>query len=283
MVRYFNAYKNETKSGINRKHSANSPFVPAQIAGSFLAKIFYQKELFPLQIPLGEITFHLVQQRTVPKEGLSKMAQVTYGDNFGLNLSDIPERNLVVLVQQAVNHRMGNQVDSNVVGKIRAAVAGKDGKATDVEQAAIAAYREANKDQVQAWVDELRAEVFKNILSGDLSVRQGGPRKDPVEKEYDDLLLANIAARLMKGNVVAGKTIPAVVAKLRKMTAEETVQFKGGQTRTLAQLRTATEATHGEAIRKEADRIVKERNRMAERAAKQAEAAEGDSAEALGF
>lgn len=211
------------------------------------------------------------------------MAQVTYGENFGLNLSDIPERNLVVLVQQAVNHRMGNQVDSNVVGKIRAAVAGKDGKATDVEQAAIAAYREANKDQVQAWVDELRAEVFKNILTGDLTTRQGGPRKDPIDKEYDDLLLANIAARLMKGNVVAGKTIPAVVAKLRKMTAEETVRFKGGQTRTLAQLRIATEATHGEAIRKEAERLVKERNRMAERAAKQAEAAEGDSAEALGF
>lgn len=211
------------------------------------------------------------------------MAQITYGENFGLDLSMIPEKNLVVLVQQAVNHRLGNQVDSNVVGKIRAALANGDTKASDVETAAIAAYRAANADQVAEWTNALRAEIWQNILTGDLTTRAGGPRKDPVEKEYDDLLLANIAARLIKANVLNAKSVPAGVAKLRKMSAEDTVTFKGGVTRTLTQMRTATEASHGEQIKKEAERIVKERNRLADRAAAQAEKAEGESAEALGF
>ena len=188
-----------------------------------------------------------------------------YGEHK-VEIAAIPEAVAHAFLQRTFAHKMGNEVAANVTAKI----VGKDGLAnSDATRDQIKAWRESHAEQVSAWENELRTKLVADILSGEVGTRSTGPRLDPVEKKFQQLLVNHIKALLPKG--------------MKFPKDDETVlTFSNGETRTRSQMLTNAEATFGEKLRKDAERLVKEEQRMAARAAAEAEKSE-QTASALGI
>ena len=146
-------------------------------------------------------------------------------------MADIPHGNLAILVQRSLNHIFKNERD-----------------------AAVKVGANGDETQIARLREEWETAKRNLILTGVLGTRQGGPRLDPVEKQYRSLLLAYV------------KTTFAAYVKSKGLATkfptdnETTVQI-GKSTRTLPEMLAKAEASQGEELRKQAARIVNERNR----------------------
>lgn len=187
------------------------------------------------------------------------MTTITYGDDFSVPVASIPEAVQHLLLQQAFNHRMGNQADAQVTTRIRAA----EGDEVDV-----AAWRKANPDRVAAMLREVRQATVDRILSGELTQRASGPRLDPVEKEFASLVRASLKSKLESHGFKMPKKL------------EDSIVFPDGS-RTLAEmLQKTAEGPDAPKLRERAERIVRDRERAVKAAAPAGAEA---SAAALGF
>lgn len=197
---------------------------------------------------------------------------ITYGSH-SLEHSDIPEVSRLRMLQTAFNHIMGNEVASQVVGRIRDALKG-EGKAADVTIDAIKAWRadKSNEVQLDAWEKQYRDEKVKAILDGTLSVRAAGSGtvRDPVETASRAIAKMEISAILANnGAKFPGKDATVTIGN-------DTLSGDDLIARRLAH------PEHGPRIRKAAEQKVAQDRRLRDNAAKAA-GGEGGLAESLGL
>ena len=193
------------------------------------------------------------------------MATLKYGEDFSVETDAIPDAIKTALMQRTFAHKMGNEVSAAVVSRVRTAIGNPDATKDAVE-----VWRTANAAQVTTWERELRAGIVKSILDGTMGVREGGPRKDPVDTKFDMLVLQYVRSVLKAG----GKKLPK---------DDETILDLGnGVTRTRSQMIANAKASQGDRLRREAEKMVREEQRLADRAEKEAAKPEMN-AEALGI
>jgi hypothetical protein len=202
-----------------------------------------------------------------------KMAngQLTYGDNVTIDFGALPVTSQHALAQYGLSHFLGNVQAAKMVARIR-----RDGIGdTEATSDMVSAWRKANTETVSVWTKEHLDAALAELHDGTVGTgRVGGPRKDPVETKLAALVLSDIRARL-KGN-------GSLLKQFNKAKADDIIDFGGGVTRTRAQMIASTVASSGAALRKEAEKLVKEEARLAERAEKSVDKAEA-TPEALGF
>lgn len=196
-----------------------------------------------------------------------------YADNT-IDFSKVPQPSIEALLSKGVTHFLGNEQASKVtawktkVTDERAAEAKKNGtEATPLTEA-----------EIEAKKNEFVTKALQAIYDGEIGAGRG-PRLDPVEREFRSLVDAHIA------NTLAGNGIK--FPKGRKLPGDdETIQFANGQTRTLEQMRENVSKTHGDRLRKDAEKRVADiakKAAQAKAAAEKAAAAGPVSAEDLGL
>jgi hypothetical protein len=176
-----------------------------------------------------------------------------------VDFSKVPQASLEALLRKGVTHYLGNEQASKVTAwkqktaDERAAEAKKNGtEAAPVTDA-----------EIEAKKAEFEAAALAAIYDGEIGAGRG-PRLDPVERELRALIDQHIA------NTLAGNGIK--FPKNRKLPAEgEVIEFANGQTRTLEQMRENVQKTHGERLKKDAEKRVKDLNAKAEKAKAEAE------------
>ena len=151
--------------------------------------------------------------------------QFTYGNDAALTIDVVNDEIICKLAQRGYNHIMGNECHS---------ACPKDGEEADWTKARI----------------EWRVAKVKQILDGTLGMREGGPRKDPVEAKFDALVVAFVKAQLK----AHGHKFPK--------TDDEVIDFGNGQTRTRPQMIARAKETQGEKLMAEARRQVAAESRM---------------------
>lgn len=170
---------------------------------------------------------------------------VSYTDRITGKIYNVNvHENLVpVYVRRTVAHILGNEVKSAIPTN------GED------------------ENHAQA-VDEWRLKKIAKIESGEALVREGGPRRDPLEVEME----AEAIRRLKAAAKAQGQKLPT------KMDGE--YQFANGMTLTLREMVDRKLGKEGEDIERVAKRLITERDRAAR---KQAEQTKENTAEAFGI
>jgi gas vesicle protein len=120
---------------------------------------------------------------------------------FKADITTLPPLSVKSLCQQALNHQLSNMVDASCNAWVRVEMlkykSSNSKDATAGEKAeitkAITNWREANKEAYEAKRLEYQTETWKKILQGyELGTR---PRLDPVEREYNNLVMQAVRAR----------------------------------------------------------------------------------------
>ena len=196
------------------------------------------------------------------------MTTLTFDNGkYTIDTSAVPAASIAVMLQQAFNHRLGNQVASAVVARAK-----NETGNPDLDREGMKAFREANAGLIAEWEHELRQGVVADIMAGTLGVsKERGPRKDPVEKEFNSLVLSFVKASLKQ----SGRKLPK--------DDETVLNFGNGITRTRSQMLANAAASQGERLYKEAEKIVTERARLEARMSRDAAKSEDQSPEALGI
>lgn len=196
------------------------------------------------------------------------MTTLTFGKGkYAIDTSAVPAASIAVMLQQAFNHRLGNQVASVIATRMK-----NETGNPDLDRESMKAFREANAALIAEWEHELRSAVVADIMAGTLGVsKERGPRKDPVEKEFDSLVLAFVKASLKQ----SGRKLPK--------DDETVLNFGNGITRTRSEMLANAATSQGERLRKEAEKIVAERARLEARMSRDAAKSEDQSPEALGI
>lgn len=198
------------------------------------------------------------------------MPTLTYADGkYTIETDSLPAVTIHRMLQTATNHILGNEVSSQVVGAIRSAIAGKDGKVADVTTEQVKAFRErdANAAQITAWENEFRDAKVKSMLDGTLTVRATGSSagRDPVETAMRAIAKMELTAVLRNaGAKFPGKDTTVTLAD-RAWTGEELIEQ-----RLTKSVDKKTGELVGVRIRKEAERKVAADKRMKENAIKAA-------------
>lgn len=192
-----------------------------------------------------------------------------YGD-ITRDPAKLPEASLAALLARGFAHFLGNEQASKVVSRIRSEIAGENGKATDVSKEQVQAFRAENPDKVNAWANEIVAEALKSLDDGSIGTRAAaGPRVDPITGAMNSLARAEVVT-ILKAN------------GLKTPKGEETIAF-GDATRTMAQMIERRLASHGERLRKEAERQVADAARRKAKTEAEVKGKGTASAEALGL
>ena len=170
----------------------------------------------------------------------------SYATTF--DIATLSPANLTALVSRAVNHILGNEAASKLIAwrKANPTLAGTDAEV--------------------AQFKTIRDEMSERIRTGELGVRQSGPKVDPLEAEMDKLALSEVLAKLANDYQI----------KIAKKDADDELVIKlaNGET-TLGELTDRWLAKNAERIEKEAKDAIRVRDREAmKRAAEAAKKAE---------
>lgn len=203
--------------------------------------------------------------------------EIKYGKAFTRDFDALPDTSRKAIATFGIAHYLGNVQASALVAKIRSHIAGKDGKASEVSTDAVKAWRkdESNASQLKAWQDELFADAVKDIDSGEIGVREGGPRLDPIEREFRTLVLAR-ATSICEG---IGVKMPGAA---KDGEAAPTITLPGDNTvltRVDLLRRVSESPKHSAELRKQAEQTVRARDRLTAKA--KADASSNATAEAL--
>lgn len=178
---------------------------------------------------------------------------------YKIAIADIPAASVAAMLQQSFNHRLGNQADSRLVAFAKAN--GHD----------IGEWRAS--DEGKAKLAEFRDATVRAILDGTLGVRKpGAGRKeaDPVEKEYQKLLVAAVKKALKDNYNVS-------------LPKDETAITFGNATRTRSQMLENFASKFGAALREQAEKNVRAAQRAIDKAAQNAVGANVDNPDELGL
>lgn len=182
-------------------------------------------------------------------------------NGYEIDFSRVPDESAFALWAKGATHYLGNEQASKVTAWKQKA---ENANASD--------------EAIEAKRNEFITSAIEAIYAGEIGAGRG-PRLDPVEREFRSAVDAHIA------NTLAGNGIK--FPKGRKLpTEDEVVQFANGATRTLEQMRENVGKTHGDKLRKDAEKRVADLARKAAQAKAQAEALAKQgpvSAEALGL
>lgn len=184
---------------------------------------------------------------------------ITYGTH-SFDFSTLPAKSVEAMLSRGVTHYLGSEQASKVTNAIRREIAGEEGEVEDVTLEQVRAYRAANVDQVAAWKGEFVADAIAALKAGTVGVSERGPSKDPIEAEMERLARAEIRS------IMTTNGLKFVKPEGADGKAPKIVVFADGQSKTMADMLSARLASHGERLRKEADRAIKTRQREAEKA-----------------
>jgi hypothetical protein len=182
--------------------------------------------------------------------------QLKYGD-LVVDYHALPEASKYALAKYGASHYFGNMQSSKMVTRIVKAMVG-----TGIDD--IKVWRAANADKVTEWTKEHLASALADLNNGTVGQRTGGgggPRKDPVETKFAQLVVKDIEA------VLKASANPGLVKLFRKAKAGESIDFGGGFVRTRQQMIDATVSQHGDRLRKDAEKLVRDEFRLAEKSA----------------
>lgn len=176
-----------------------------------------------------------------------------------IDFSKVPPASIESLLAKGVTHYLGNEQASKVTAWKQTTTAAREAEAKK-NGTEVVALAEA---EIEAKKEELVTKALTAIYEGEIGSGRG-PRLDPVEREFNSMVDAHIA------NTLAGNGIK--FPKGRKLpTEDEVVQFANGQTRTLEQMRENVTKTHGDRLRKDAEKRVRDLAAKAEKAKAEAE------------
>lgn len=165
------------------------------------------------------------------------MAQVeSYG--FTIDTDKIPEASMIGLLRRGLAHLFGNEVASAAV------TAEKNFKPTNGEA--------FNRDE---WRKQAREAKYAEVMNGQLGTRTVGPRVDPVERKFAELVEKTAKVQMKQHGYKWPKNEEAVIT------------FGNGMTRTRQQLRDAVVKNAGVKLRREAERLVAAEARLATKVA----------------
>jgi len=199
------------------------------------------------------------------------MAQVTYGD-FTFDTDNAPEASVKALLSRGLTHLFGSEASSKLIGKIRAALTAEWIKdqlpevkvakdAPEFDKQSVAAWRDANPDQVGIWAKEIEADFVKAITEGTLGTRVGGPRLDPLDVEIERIAKGEVREQLATLKDVHGNAItPKQYAKGKP------IEFGGGQSFTFDELVARRLTRDKDRIEKAARKVLADKARKAEKA-----------------
>lgn len=176
------------------------------------------------------------------------MANLTYGE-VTRDTANLPAETIDALLSRGFAHYFGNEQAAKLTAKIKAAVATEtNGKATDVERAAVQAYRAAHPDEVAAWQADIVKSALEALDNGKIGVRESnGPREatDPVGVEVRKMAKARVLELLKsRGFKFPGKDEVLVLSD-GSFSGAELIQRQIDK--------------NGDAMRKVAERIVRQR------------------------
>ncbi len=168
------------------------------------------------------------------------------------------------LLTRAVAHILNNECAANVLGKTKRAIVGKDGKPDSVTETQLTAWREQHSEVLDGWESEFCQQKIAAMYDGSLSVRVArAPTRDPVEAAMRAIAKAEVVTVLKNNGAKFPKDDETVSIE---QPNGETVQLSGDE---LVDRRLA-HATHGDRIRKAAERKVAEDKRLREATSKAA-------------
>lgn len=151
-------------------------------------------------------------------------------------------------LQTWFRHKIKNEVDSAVLGKLKNAPEG------------------TNIEVLKADLTKtLRDEMLRKIVSNELGTRAYGPRKDPVEVKYEELVVKKVKTWLKNNGY-----------KYPKDDVTE-IDFGNGKSRTRVQLIDQVKARQGEQLHKDAERLVAAELRATKAAPKGVEPVDPDN------
>lgn len=178
----------------------------------------------------------------------------------------LPEVSQINLATGGLAHALGNVVSSAVNLRIRERISDlENGKQSDVTTAQVKDFRESNKELVTKWHEEEFKDAVEDLENGTMGTSERGPRIDPVEREYRQLV-----EKAAIGALAAYKLLLPEAPK--KGQAPKTVTFADGTVMTrekiFEMIRTSKKPEYVN-LHKQAEQTVAARDRLA--AAKQAD------------
>lgn len=134
------------------------------------------------------------------------MSTITYGTEWGIELSMLPESSLAVLVQRTVNHIMGNEVAAKV-------------KAWRDEASPV-----PNDAEIAAYTHDARMAQWARIVEGKLGIRtSAGPRLDTFESLIRALAVEKLKINFKKLKVAMPTGDKTVDVQGRQLTRDQLI------------------------------------------------------------
>ena len=120
-------------------------------------------------------------------------------DTYQTPISAIKPTNLVGLIGRTMRHQLSNVADAELTNMIRDIY--KNNGVTvpdDDKEKLIAKYRNENVDWAKTELAKIRDAQWERMLNGEFKLSTRGPRMDPVDREFEALLLGEAKARLAR-------------------------------------------------------------------------------------
>lgn len=190
--------------------------------------------------------------------GVTKMTVFKYGE-FEFDSTQVPANSIEAMIRRGFGHYMGSECASKV------STAFADGKRPE-------GFESGSEDEARAaYKAKVQADAFATFLAGDVGAGVSrGPKLDPVEAAMAAIVKREVVDKL--------KTL-----KLKFPKEGEVITFADGATRTGPDMLANWAKNHGDRIRKEAEKHVKELERKRAKMEAESAAVQGAGAEQLGL
>ncbi len=200
---------------------------------------------------------------------LQSLGTVTYkgamtgGKEIVLDFDSAPEASVKYALNAGVTYLFANRAASTLTGWIKSEIIGdSDRKPADVPASEVKSWREANPDQLAAWQEEIVADTMNDFLAGTIGVREPAAPKEDVDPVGAEMrrLAKEAVTKILEAN---GHKFPtrSKDPATGKMVAEKFVTGDGAFTG--AELIERQIARNGDALKKQAEQIVKMRGKAA--------------------
>lgn len=127
------------------------------------------------------------------------MPEIKYGD-YVVDTATLPEASLVALTSRGLTHYLSNEVSSKVNSWAQG-----EGQANSTDNAAVKAWKEANKAAVDAKTEEVRKAAHAALLDGTVGTRTVGPRLTPLDTFKRQFAREGVVATLKANNIAVPK------------------------------------------------------------------------------
>lgn len=167
----------------------------------------------------------------------------TFGDRE-IDTAGLPQATIEALLSRGLTHYLSNELSSKIGSRIKAHLAGDDGKVSDITTEAMQAFRDHpdNKDHVAKIVADATREHISRLETGTIGQRAAAaPKVDPVTAGVQKLAGEEVRRKLDANNLklvkkLEGKNLPV---------AEQFITFANGSRKTFAEMVSTQIELHG--------------------------------------